>query len=340
MKQSAERDTTLDIAKGISILLMTISHLFLFKNFPKVSDFNESTLVLFKMPLFIFISGVLFSNRLGFKEFFINKFDALIKPILTIFVGSIIVALLMNHTKDLSFLEWVEFLNGIIKKYYYPLWFPLALFVTIIIFKSVMDAKSKWKPSIFLMMYVTLITVLILLTKHNIKFSLFLAHPILYFFIILSIGYTLKKYQWIHMMYRTDLFLFSVLIFIWYLFEKEVLGIKLNLFMNQFGLLIPTVIAFISGISIILFLSKQISKTKYLSKGLTYCSKGSFFILAFHVIIGNYLIYPYLKDYISNVYLLSVITFVLTIASCIIIYKSLFHSKILKYLLLPKKALK
>ena len=339
MKQSAERDTTLDIAKGVSILLMTVSHLLIFKNFPKLREFNETILVLFKMPLFIFISGILFSNRLGFKDFFVNKFDALIKPILVIFCGSIIVAIILNHSLDYSFYEWIEFSNRMIKKYYYSLWFPLVLFVTTILFKSVVDAKSKFKPSIFMMVYIILITLLILVTKQNIKISLFLTYPILYFLIILSIGYLFKKYHLIHMMYRTDMFIFSVLIFIWYVTEKEALGVKMNLYMNQFGALIPTVITIISGITIILYLSKQISKTNYLSKILIYCSKASFFILAFHVIIGNYIIYPYLKDYISDRYLLAVVTYIPTIAFCIAIYKILFRTKVLKYLLLPKKLL-
>ena len=57
---STSRNLTLDVAKGISILLMTVSHLSIFQDNPTVSWFNTNYLFFFRLPLFIFISGLLF----------------------------------------------------------------------------------------------------------------------------------------------------------------------------------------------------------------------------------------------------------------------------------------
>ena len=62
MEPITKRDNILDIAKGVSILLMTITHLTLFKDYPSMIKINREIFMLFKMPLFIFISGMLFKN--------------------------------------------------------------------------------------------------------------------------------------------------------------------------------------------------------------------------------------------------------------------------------------
>lgn len=340
MQQISNRDTTLDIAKGISILLMTITHLSLFDPFPMVKHFNADILMLFKMPLFIFISGILFSNKHALYDFCSNKFDALIKPILTIFTVTIVAYLLYNGFQYRSIVEAVKDTHRFLYKLYFPLWFPLVLFATLLLFKTVLVVKSKVHPPTFVMLYISLITFLCFVTKYNIQYSLFLGHPILYFFIILSIGYFVKQKQLLAMMYRTDFFIFSVLLLSCYVIQKDILEVKVDLSMNEFGRLIPTSITFITGISIVFYLSKLISKTQYLSKVLIHCSKGSFFILAFHVLIANYILYPFLITRLENVYVASVICFVLTIGGCVLIYQLLFRTKILKYFLLPKKLFK
>jgi fucose 4-O-acetylase-like acetyltransferase len=66
-----------DIAKGISIILMTISRYSFTETYPSLLWFQNMVVVL-KMPTFIFISGYLFSDQLNFKSFLFNKMVLLV----------------------------------------------------------------------------------------------------------------------------------------------------------------------------------------------------------------------------------------------------------------------
>lgn len=48
MNINIERDLTLDITKGISIILMTIGHLELMKNYPLILSINREYFYFFK----------------------------------------------------------------------------------------------------------------------------------------------------------------------------------------------------------------------------------------------------------------------------------------------------
>ena len=82
MKVNEKRIQIFDIAKGISITLMTIGRYDFVNIYPYLVQFQNIVMVL-KMPTFIFISGYLFSNRLNFKHFLYHKIDGLIKPLIS-----------------------------------------------------------------------------------------------------------------------------------------------------------------------------------------------------------------------------------------------------------------
>lgn len=67
------RDSTIDIAKGICIFLMVLGHTYFY------SWFNDSV-YLFHMPFFFFVSGFFFSSKNKVKDFVANKTKRLLVP--------------------------------------------------------------------------------------------------------------------------------------------------------------------------------------------------------------------------------------------------------------------
>jgi len=67
------RDSTIDIAKGICIFLMVLGHTYFY------SWFNDRV-YLFHMPFFFFVSGFFFSSKNKAKDFVANKTKRLLVP--------------------------------------------------------------------------------------------------------------------------------------------------------------------------------------------------------------------------------------------------------------------
>ena len=70
------RVATIDIAKGISIILVVFGHSQLGHYYPNINN----ALGLFRMPLFFFLSGVFFNSNSTLVYFIFKKSDALLKP--------------------------------------------------------------------------------------------------------------------------------------------------------------------------------------------------------------------------------------------------------------------
>lgn len=334
-----ERDITLDIAKGVSILLMTITHLNLFTNFPTLQFINKEYFVLIKMPLFIFISGLLFTNKSSFKDFFISKFDSLIKPVITIsiiiFIVAIILSLGNNAIKE-TLMNSKYFLFGNI----YPLWFPIALFITLVIFKLLITVKFQLPKSYLFSSTILILLALSLLNQFNLEIYIFKFHSILYFLLIFALGYLAQKRNWLSFLFDKSIFALSSIVFFTTISLRHQLLIEVDLNMNSFGNLIPTFLMMLSGIIVILNIAKIISKSFILSQILAKCSYSSFFILALHILIGNEILYPVLKIFLGDNNYTAIITFILTIISCCSIHKLIFNLKYINYLLLPIKSIK
>ena len=61
------RDSTIDIAKGICIFLMVLGHTYFY------SWFNDRV-YLFHMPFFFFVSGFFYSTKKNLKDFEVTSF--------------------------------------------------------------------------------------------------------------------------------------------------------------------------------------------------------------------------------------------------------------------------
>lgn len=152
---SKSRDSSIDIMRGIAILLVVIGHI------PYTPHLVRAWLYTFHVPLFFVCSGLLFSPERypRFREFFISRVKGLLLPILTLGILSKLFQILMvvlfnlfthnafGYTTDMDPLQFIlELLLGWrVHTYYYSLWFLYVLFLGEIVFYFLVKLlKKKW----------------------------------------------------------------------------------------------------------------------------------------------------------------------------------------------------
>ena len=141
INNTKKRVDWIDIAKGFAIFAIVLGHTL----YPCPVRFYLSS---FHVPIFFFLSGVLFSSgNLNFKKFFNKKIKlmiayyvfAIISIIIFIFMGKFASQSLEKNVSNFSFIDnFVGMLygngkNGLMK-WNLPLWFLPCLFITSIIF--------------------------------------------------------------------------------------------------------------------------------------------------------------------------------------------------------------
>jgi polysaccharide biosynthesis protein PslL len=123
------RDNTIDIARGMGIILVVLCHNWiLYFNRGELSNIVFS----FHMPLFFFISGFFFKPNQSIKELLVSKSDGLLKPYFVVLFTVYFFNLIKNSTTD--------HLNELIGIFYgsggtivwTPLWFLSHLFIVFI----------------------------------------------------------------------------------------------------------------------------------------------------------------------------------------------------------------
>lgn len=337
---SSTRNLTLDVAKGISILLMTISHLTIFQENQTISSFNTNYLFFFRLPLFIFISGLLFIPQDKVLKFAYNKFDGLIKPIVTLFIAFVVIVTVFGIFKGDGVGDAYAKADIIFQNLFYPLWFPITLFFALFLYNLIMYFRYNHDKRLTTFVTLSVLLLAVGLYFIDLKSKLLVINTIIIFLYLLAVGFTVKSNQFIDVLYKPLTLLTSILTLIICLYYKESLGIRLDLYHNIFGKFIPTTLTLLAAIVVVLNLAKQISKVPVLAKTLALCSKASFYILAFHIIIGNKILYPIVNKILGKSIISNCLQYIVMITLCIAIYKIVFYIPIVKKLMLPKKALK
>jgi fucose 4-O-acetylase-like acetyltransferase len=104
----SNRVDVIDIAKGISILLVVLGH----SEFSNMWYGGNVLLGLFRMPLFFFLVGVFFSPKGSAAVFLIKKSDALLKPYFVTLLSLLLVEYGLGGRDFFSGLVGVFFGNG------------------------------------------------------------------------------------------------------------------------------------------------------------------------------------------------------------------------------------
>lgn len=327
--QEKKRIQIFDIAKGISIILMTITHCSFKKIYPSLVDFNNFVMI-FKMPMFIFISGYLLSDRLNFRAFSHHKLDGLIKPLIGFLLSLTLLKIIlyvlitdaitpdgvMKYVNALAsvFVYWdLGFVNNV-------LWFVAALFLSQIAFKVMLACKDSRVPYNYFMVIILLLALLTLISIES-KFYYLGYIPI--FFVYLLLGYVFKRISnrflnGTSFFYGSKMLLFPVLFLISLIILKySNINMKLNIYEFEYNYHYLIIVS-LFGVFTVLYICRFIEKIPILSAFLVYCSKASFFILAYHIFVLD--VYEALFDLESDTPLFYTFLFFLNIVICCLIY--------------------
>lgn len=338
-----ERNSTLDVAKGITILLMPLSHLDFITKHQEFTAFNHSYLFIFKIPLFIIISGYLLTGQLKLSEYISRKCDSLLKPILTITLTTLIILFISQllkgiHTIDINIFK----MKMLFMSLYYPLWFIFTLFLSLTIFRSFILIDKLTKEHIYFWLVIITLLLLTINLFPVLQYHKYLIRPITlipYFIVYLWIGYSIKKYNFIEKIISKSSAIISASICLLYVLFRDFLTIRINFWENHFEPLIPAIILSLCSTIVILNISKWLTKFNYASKLFYICSRNSLFILAFHILIGNYFVSPILLQFTNLGIITDIIGFIATILLCITLSHMVSKIRYLNRAIFPVKSL-
>ncbi|AWG22332.1 hypothetical protein FFWV33_12770 [Flavobacterium faecale] len=348
MHQDVKRIQIFDIAKGISIILMIISRFSFVSLYPYLSAFQDAVMV-FKMPSFVFISGYLLSDRLRFRPFLESKIDGLLKPLLSFVLSLTILEIIFYvFTADVVTLRGaIGYPTNLLRSFYHgsfdvinvSFWFIGALFLGQLSLKGFLEIRRLKKPLNYIFLVVFFMGVILLDT---LKIKFYWTEYIPSFFLYLSLGYGFKQlstryFNGTKFFYSNKTVVFPIL-FLAALFVYPKLNLSTSLDLS--GLLFNyhyTLVLSLLGIFTLLFVCRFIEKVPVLSAALVYCSKASFFILAYHIFILQ--IFTHFFDMETYNPILHTSLVVLNLAMCCLIYKLVRQIKIIRVFFYPLKTL-
>lgn len=291
------RDKSIDIAKGIGIILVVYGHL----NCP-----IKNEIYLFHMPLFFFLSGYLFSNREPIKLFLIKKAKALLFPAILFYTISILITYSISNYNSLK--EYVQSLNYFLE----PngvIWFLIALYQIFFIFYLVERYIHKLYLKILITLCITGIGYIMSIYK---IFILYFPEACIGY-IFFHLGFLTRKNN---IIYRLNIRKHLIIgAFIGY-----ILGIICNIQTDIAPLIIDSsyvlfLLPAIGGIILIIFLSKYIQKYKQ-SNWIAYVGKNSLLIMCMHIPLNSIVTYFLKYNQFPTLYELNYIwTFIFLVVS-------------------------
>ncbi len=286
----SERIAHIDVAKGISILLVVLLHTELKKFWIEIFDYMG----LVRLPLFFVLSGVFYKyNKLNY--ILSKKSNALLKPyFFTLLIVSFTAIVLYGH-KELWQLKGVLYGTGILlprmwyQNWYLPHLWLVFISVTIILNLLNIDInqKVKWVIISIMLMFLgynlfdTLWFSDLQIFNINIKIPglPFNADVIFSSLGLFLLGFILKDEIKKHTPNRS-MTLVSLIIFAFCVS----MGAKASIYSREIQLPLLVVFGSLSGVYLIITMSFYIAKhTNYVKKAFIYLGQSSLIILIFHV---------------------------------------------------------
>ena len=294
-----ERIDWIDIAKGIGIILVVLGHLNV------DGQINRLFIYCFHMPLFFFISGIVFNIKgVEFKEFLIKRIKSLYLPYVVFLSADYFInfgitvvkkGLSLSQIKDfiVCFVENITGLNVPPIGYAMntPIWFLCALFFSEIFFYFIIKIPKK------ILLFIFPIGII---GSHFIRFSM--PFCISYLFptsVFFVAGYIIKsKLNEVNELFsseskRKKIYIFTVILFIILLFTFRFNGM-VSVQKLEYGSILLFYFNAFTGSILTMFISMIIKFNKLL----IYFGKNSIIILCFHFYFTRHL-FPYIIYYIG-----------------------------------------
>lgn len=349
MIENKKRIQIFDIAKGLSIILMTVGRYDFEDIYPYLKEFQNVT-VFFRMPDFFFASGYLFSSRLDFKPFLYHKIDGLIKPLISFVISLTLLNIIFDSivSDGLNFNQVFEQIKDVARHLYHgqfdvinvSFWFIAALFLGQITLKGFLEIKELKKPLNYILLTAFFLALYFL---NTIESGFYWTEYIPISFTYLLLGYSFQKISTRFLdgtsfFYSKKMIVFPILFFIsifilnhWIIEKNFSLGAREY---NYHYLLLVSLL----GVFTVLYLCRYLEKLPIINSFLVYCSKASFFILAYHIFIKD--VYAVLFDLKTYNPVLHTVLFFSNIILCCLIYRFLKKVPFVRIVFYPIKAIK
>ena len=304
-----QRNTTLDIMRGIAILLIVLFHCFVRETID--NPFNNIILITttsFSMVVFTVISGYVSFGKIQEDKYLSKKIT---KFILIIFFSAIIYwvwwllfpNLSLLQIKEGSFVQYYIFnmQNGFVNLVTWYLFMIVQCYILAWIIEKIASKSKRLNSTLLISIFIIIIEVL---PYHNTGFDLLKWYSIFYF-----AGYLLARYGKEFFKYNKILYI-SLLLFPLYVYlTKETLLYQPNenyvAFSASIGMTLGKLAMAILGTMFVYSISRIISKVKHLNNILCFIGVYS---------LGIYLIHPLFAGVSNNYWVSFLITTLLSIA--------------------------
>lgn len=344
-----DRKDFVDIAKGLTILLVVIEHnVFIYK----YQVVTQTIILSFHMPLFFFVSGLFFSIDEDLSCLTQKRFHSLVKP----YLASCLLFFLLKSAKNCSVGDIPLFLAGVLYGTgeslswpYQPLWFMTSLFVTVVACRVFYDFLKRfelvWLRTFFLFVLlavgVAFIKNLDRLPSGGLPWNLDLLGITVFFY---ALGFEMSK--WFFRIKGTPVLylLVSLIIFVTLQFFFTVVinePAALNLALRKYDSFIVNSLEAVSGVLVIIFLSIVLAKHFLsISRLFAYIGRRSLTVFVFHELFMLYI------GNVGKVFLrvdsfpLFSLTIILTVGMTLVAHELVIRIPVVRYLLLNERVQK
>jgi fucose 4-O-acetylase-like acetyltransferase len=273
----ANRNHTLDVTKGLGIILVVLGH-----NWLVLHEEGELFRIIFSfhMPLFFFLSGMFLRNAGTFKEFAVSRANSLLKPYFaTLFFVAIITWLFQAFKTKALPPDFLRVIKGIFYATgstieWVPLWFLPHLFIVSVVAFLILRFVTSIRARIPLAI-ASLGAGVFILNPVDLPWSIDLL-PISLSFLLT--GYLCRNFVKSMPFNGSHLVLAVAAFSSLHFFYNE----TINLNFRHYGNFIVSTLQALLGIYICLSLSSLLTRWKFVSICIAYIGSGSLFILLFH----------------------------------------------------------
>ncbi|MFW5432454.1 MAG: acyltransferase family protein [Methylophilaceae bacterium] len=284
----------IDVAKGLSILLVALGHAnATFGHGELLPTQLDNFLRLLRIPFFFFLSGLFISTNKPLLNYLTYKFDAFVKPYLSILLITLLVSLLMGTNIKGPLKDAISMLYGSGFHIPFPwvsLWFLPHLWAVYMFSSCCLRLTNYNEKS--LIFKITFLIMLIMLGQQlttyfwplRIAYTDFWGLPFSLDLVVLSsfyfiLGYTVKNYIY---QFKPNLYLFIISFFCVYIAAYH-FDASIKLFYRNIGNPFVAIPSSLFAIYCGLTISTLLSKMKYISQLFLAMGVNSLFILIFHV---------------------------------------------------------
>ena len=284
------RSATVDIAKGIGIMLVVLGH-----NWFSVRSGELHRIIFsFHLPLFFFLSGVFLNPEKRFNRLVVDKYHSLLNPYLLICIFYILIStIIQRHLPWNWIFGTVAAIGDALPHDIGAVWFLPHLFLVTLLSWVFVKMSKTWPFPIGR----TTVTLIVLLVAGYCSIGLFWGTRITLFnksmvvhglplamdIAIMSSFFFVAGYFYRGLVLR---FKFSATLFIAAVLSFAVLHIKyrysLDFWQRQYDHIVWSSVAAALGIYIVLGISYLLSLWQFSKRWISYIGQGSIFIMAVH----------------------------------------------------------